>query len=221
MASEVERLQELYRGLADGELLRLAETRDGLTAEAQAAVDAEMQERGLVFSPAGDDAPAPEPVAEDGEEWVELWAFTMPTDAEQAYRKLGEHAVPVRMEYAMRQVEENGPKVRTHALAVFTPAPRVDEAVRVLRSELGLFPAAEVDSGSHGEHGGEQGEDELFPVGTFEDAADAELAKKALTEAGIWFEADAEGGITTVLVKPEDVDAALAAVEGGFVQADD
>ena len=49
MSNEQEwrRLQGLYAALSDGELLRLAADKDGLTEVAQQAIDAEMSNRGL------------------------------------------------------------------------------------------------------------------------------------------------------------------------------
>lgn len=217
-SNDVERLRELYRALGDEELLRLAGSRDGLVEAAQQAVDAELEERGLVFPVTVDEEPeaiAVEDSAED-DDWQELRTFGVAADAELAYRKLGEHEVPARMGYAERQLEENGPVVRTNWIALFVPSARKEEAMRVLQREMNLFPVAEQGTA---DDAASEDEDALFPVGTFDDPADAELARKALAEAGIWFHL-AEDGLT-VEVKPEDVDAALAAVEGGFAQADD
>lgn len=219
-ANDVERLRELYRSLSDVELLRLAGTRDGLTETAQQAADAEIQERGLVVPVSEDTLEAVVSAEEhiEDEPWDEVRAFQVPSEAESAYCKLGEHEVPVRLAYAERQLEENGPVVRTNWLALFVPKSRKDEARRVLERELNLFPAAEKHPAADGGAEGLE-DDELFPVGTFDDLADAELAQKALREAGIWFKVEDDG--LTVEVKPADVDSALAAVEGGFAQADD
>lgn len=217
-AMELERLRGLYRALGDEELLRLAGTRDGLTRLGQQAVDAELNERGLVF-PVEEQAPQMriEDLPEDDDKpWVELRAFQVPSEAELAFRKLGEHEVPARMDYAERQLEENGPVVRTNWLAVFVPGSRKEEAIRVLRREMNLFPSTEQHRVAENSEGDEEA---LFPVGTFDEPADAELAQKALREAGVWFRVDDDG--LTIEVKPEDVDAALAAIEGGFTQASD
>lgn len=222
-ANEVERLRALYGGLADEELLRLVATRDGLTAVAQQAVDAEMQERGLeapvVEEPvtAREDASAPE-----DDPWLPLHVFGVSTEAELAYRKLSVHEVPARLDFAERRLEENGPVVRTNWLQLSVPFSRKLEAQQILRREMNLFPAVEHDY-RDAEESAEEDNEVLFLAGEFEDPNDAELAKKALGEAGIWFRADVDDEVTltTIMVKPEDAEAALAAVEGGFAQADD
>ncbi len=145
MSNEQEwrRLQGLYAAMSDGELLRLAEGKAGLTEVAQQAIDAEMGKRGL-------EVPVEEPEAVEAEteemevpadpSVIELITFNVPTDAETAMRLLDEHDVPAHMEHAVRQVNEDGPKVKMNWLSIFVERARKEDAMAVLRKGMGLFP---------------------------------------------------------------------------------
>jgi len=220
---EQRRLQGLYAAMSDGELLRLAEGKAGLTAVAQQAIDAEMSARGM-------EAPVEEtaPVAVEAEETeadpslIELITFQIPMDAETAMRLLAEHDVPAHMEHAVRQVNEDGPKVKMNWLSLFVERARKEDAVVVLRKGMGLFPVMAADEIAGSEDGADDDENALLMVGNFQDAADAELAQKALTDASIWFNAvkdtdeTAEWEGTTIEVKMEDLERALEVVEEAF-----
>lgn len=170
MDRDFERLRALYGGMGDGELMGLAAKKSELTELAQGAVDAEMKARGLEL--AVEDLPEVSAGEVEGEagEWEELMLFQVPSDAETAFRSLEASEIPAKLEYAMRQLVEDGPVVKTNWLSVFIAAGRREEAVRVLRREMGLFPEAEVD---HRE--GEE-EEALLTVGSFDVEADAEVA---------------------------------------------
>ncbi|HEY5328945.1 MAG TPA: hypothetical protein VIJ79_03595 [Acidobacteriaceae bacterium] len=222
---EQRRLQGLYAAMSDGELLRLAEGKAGLTAVAQQAIDAEMGARGLempleetveaVSAPEESDSLADPSL-------IELITFQVPVDAETAMRLLAEHDVPAHMEHAVRQVNEEGPKVKMNWLSLFVERARKEDAIVVLRKGMGLFPVMSADEIVDSEDGADDDENALLMVGNFQDAADAELAEKALTDAGIWFNAvkdtdeTAEWEGTTIEVKMEDLERALEVVEEAF-----
>ena len=225
---EWQRLQGLYAAMSDGELLRLAENKDGLTEVAQQAIDAEMSKRGLeapVEEPEALEAEAEETEAPADPSVIELITFHVPMDAETAMRLLHEHDVPAHMEHAVRQVNENGPKVKMNWLSVFVERSRKEDAMVVLRKGMGLFPVMSADEIA--DDAAVDGEEEsLFMVGNFEDAADSEIAQKALADAGIWFNAvkgtdeTAEWQGTTIEVKMDDLERALAVVETAFDEAE-
>jgi hypothetical protein len=151
---------------------------------------------------------------------IELITFQVPADADRAMRLLAEHDVPAQMEHAVRQVNEDGPKVKMNWLSVFVERSRKEDAMSVLRKGMGLFPVLapeEMDSPD------EEGDEEILSiVGDFELAADAEIAKKALTEAGIWFQADTEPGVegTLIEVRYADYERAMEVVETAFDEAE-
>jgi hypothetical protein len=215
---EWQRLQQLYAAMSDDELLHLAADKAELTEVAQQAIDAEMSQRGLEM-PVEETAPvAPEAEGESEADpsLIELITFQIPTDAETAMRLLDEHNVPAHMEHAVRQVNEDGPKVKMNWLSIFVERSRKEDAMAVLRKGMGLFPALspeEMDSDD------EEGDEEILSiVGDFESAADAEIVKKALTGAGIWFQAEAEEGVegTLIEVRYADIGRALEIVEEAF-----
>ena len=55
---------------------------------------------------------------------IELITFNVPMDAEAAMRLLDEHDVPAHMEHAVRQVNEDGPKVKMNWLSIFVERAR-------------------------------------------------------------------------------------------------
>ena len=216
MDDEWLRLQGLYAAMSDDELVRLAGKKAGLTEVAQQAVETEMNARGLTIASEESAAAMPEPSgAQDDPALVELTTFQIAMDAETALRELDECGVPVRMEPAMRRLVEGGPLVKTNWLTIYVERTRQQEAVEVLRKKMGLFPVLDADEMD--DSADEDGEDSLAIVGSFE-AADAEVALKALTDAGIWFEAerDDESGGTMIMGRPEDLERALEAVEEAF-----
>lgn len=208
--------------MSDTELLKLHRERDGLTAAAQQAVDAEMSARGLTAS--DDAAQSPESMpelhpAEDDPSLVELMTFQIAVDAERALDALDEHGIPVRMEPAMRSLTENGPKIKTNWLTIFVEKARQQDAVRVLRERMGLFPVAVAEETDG--HGGGADDEPYFTVCEFESDADIALARKALTEANIRFKASKDDGEmsfegTMIEVRLEDLERALAVVEAAF-----
>ena len=214
---EWRRLQGLYAAMSDGELLHLAEDKAGLTAVAQQAIDAEMSQRGLEM-PVEETVPAAVEAEESEADpsLIELITFQIPTDAETAMRLLAEHDVPAHMEHAVRQVNEDGPKVKMNWLSIFVERSRKEDAMAVLRKGMGLFPVLspeEMDSDD------EEGDEEILSiVGDFESAADAEIVKKTLTGAGIWFQAEAEEGVEGALIEVRyaDFERAMEIVEEAF-----
>jgi len=220
---EWRRLQGLYAALSDGELLRLAADKDGLTEVARQAIDAEMSKRGLEVPveetveavSAADESDAPlDPSL------VELITFQVPMDADTAMRLLDEHGVPAHMEHAVRQVNEDGPKVKMNWLSIFVERERKEDAMVVLRKGMGLFPVLAPEEMDDADDEGD--EEMLSIVGDFELAADAEIAKRALTDAGIWFQADTEPGVegTMIEVRYADFERAMEVVEAAFDAAE-
>jgi hypothetical protein len=226
---EWQRLQALYAAMSDGELQRLAEGKAGLTEVAQQAIEAEISRRGLEVPV--EETPETVSAADEADtpldpSLVELITFQVPMDADTAMRLLAEHDVPAHMEHAVRQVNEDGPKVKMNWLSIFVERARKEDAIVVLRKGMGLFPVmAEDELGDLGALPDDE-EEALFMVGNFQEAADAELAQKALTDAGIWFSAvkDTDEGAdwegTTIEVKMDDLERALEVVETAFEEAE-
>ncbi|MDQ2925422.1 MAG: hypothetical protein M3R43_07705 [Acidobacteriota bacterium] len=218
-------LQQLYDAMSNSELLKLHRERDGLTAVAQQAVDAAISARGLR---AADAVPSVQAMpdlnaAEDDPSLVELTTFQIAVDAEQALHALDEQGIPVRMEPAMRRMTEDDPKIKTNWLTIFVEKARQQDAVRVLRDRMGLFPVPIERSPLEEEvvYGGDAEETPFFVVGEFETDADIALARKALADANIRFnaskEADEAGSVsTTIEVRLEDMERALEVVEAAF-----
>ena len=220
---EWRRLHQLYAAMSDVELLELARGKAGLTDVAQQAVDAEMDSRGLQDKAQTEALPkvAPElSASEEDPSLVELMTFQIAMDAETALQELDDRGIPVRMEPAMRQMVEGGPRIKTNWLTIFVEKTRQSEAVQVLRERMGLFPLlAPEELDAQDDPDGE--EDVLTVVGDFEEAADAELARKALTDAGIWFQVEKDDGAdwTTIMARSEDLERALTAVEQAFSES--
>jgi hypothetical protein len=218
MDEEWRRLQGLYAAMSDNELLRMAESKGGLTEVAQEAVEAEMSSRGLVVEAPMVEAAPEVSEAVDDPLLVELMTFSIAMDAETALRALDDRGIPVRMEPAMRQMVEGGPKVKTSWLTIFVERTQREEAQGVLRARMGLFPVLAADEVDHSEADDEA----LMAVGTFDVAEDVEVVRKALTDAGVWFrvddgdKSDPEWGGTLVEVRVEDWDRALEVVEAAF-----
>ena len=215
-----QRLQGLYAAMSDDELLRLAAAKGGLTEVAQQAVDAEMAKRRLAVeaeeTPLAAEAGPELSDAQDDPSLVELTTFQIAMDAETALQALGEREIPVRMEPAMRRFVEGGPLVKTNWLTFYVQRARQAEAIGILRARMGLFPVLAVDEMD--DSGDEDGDEEILSiVGNFE-AADAELAQKALTEADVWFQAEQEEGVdgTMIEVRQEDWERAMEVVETAF-----
>jgi len=226
MDQEWRRLQALYAGMSDGQLLKLAGEMVELTEVAQRAVEAEMSSRGLKLEEeSAEEAEADMPeleAAADDPSLVELKTFQLAIEAQTAARLLDEHGIPMRMELAMRRFTEDGPKIKTNWLTIFVERERQKDAVELLRERMGLFPVMKPEEvGDPGNDSGADTEEELLSVmGSFDVDADADMARKALTEAGIWFQAEKENledwTGTTIAVRMEDLDRALAAVEAAF-----
>lgn len=223
---EWRRLQALYAGMSDGQLLKLAGEMVELTEVAQQAVEAEVSSRGLKLeeeSAADVEAEMPELEPAEGDpSLVELKTFQLAMEAQTAARLLEEHEIPMRMEQAMRRFTEDGPKIKTNWLTIFVERERQKDAVELLRERMGLFPLMKPEEvGDPGNEGGADTEEELLSVmGSFDVDADAEVARNALTVANIWFQAEKENledwAGTTIAVRMEDLDRALAAVETAF-----
>lgn len=219
MDQEWQRLQGIYAAMSDVELLRLVGAKAGLTEVAQQAVDAEVRSRGLTVEAASVPELAPMPEVTDAEgdpSLAELMTFQIAMDAETALRALDDCGIPVKMEPAMRRLVEGGPLVKTNWLTLYVELTRLNEAQSVLRERMGLFPVLEADEVD--DSGDDDGGGELPAiVGNFE-GADAEIVRKTLTDAGIWFQGEAEEGVdgTMIEVRFEDWERALALVEAAF-----
>ena len=225
MDEEWRRLQALYAAMSDNELLKLARDKAGLTEVAQRAVESEMSSRGLKLDDHSEatadvvfEAPDLE-AAEDDPSLVGLKTFQIAMEAQVAARLLDDHGIPVRMEQAVRRFTKDGPKIKTNWLTIFVEQTRQNEAVEVLRAGMGLFPLLQPEEVR--EHDAEDGEGEEEPlaiVGNFEEAGDVAVARKALTDAGIWFEVDEgdEEEGTMIRTRLKDLERALEVVEEAF-----
>jgi hypothetical protein len=223
---EWRRLQALYAAMSDDELLRLAGDKSGLTEVAQQSVEAEMSSRGLKLdeeTEAEADAVFETPeldAAEDDPSLVGLKTFQIASEAEMAARLLDDHGIPVRMEQAVRRFTKDGPKIKTNWLTVFVEQTRQEEAIGVLRAGMGLFPVLQPEEVKKHDDAddGESEEEPLAIVGNFGEAADIAVARKALTDAGIWFEVDEgdEEEGTMIRTRLEDLERALEVVEEAF-----
>jgi DNA-directed RNA polymerase subunit M/transcription elongation factor TFIIS len=99
-AAEWRRLEELYRRMADGELLGLARTRSELTEVAQEALGNEIRQRRLTVEPEA--APAPPPMPEtpsdspyyEDRQLVQIAMVWSLADALQVQRLLDQAAIP-------------------------------------------------------------------------------------------------------------------------------
>ena len=222
-------MQALYAAMSDNELLKLAGDKAKLTEVAQQAVEAEMSFRRLELDEEVTKRPveivAPEfPAAEDDPSLIELMTFNIAMDAETAWRALDDNGIPVRVEPAMRVMVEGGPRIKTNWLTIFVERARQEDAVKVLRERMGLFPILAADEVEDSEEGDD--EEALFPVCSFDVEADAIVARKALREAGIWFKSEkqteeAQDGKpafewTSIEAKLEDLERALKVVEEAF-----
>ncbi len=220
---EWERLQALYAELSDAELVELAGSKAGLTEVAQQVIEAEVRSRGLVVeaaAPVAPDAADGElPESENDPSLVELTTFSMALEAEKALAELELQEIPVWVKPAMRQMEEGGPLVKTNWLTLSVQRVRLLEAQETLRRHMGLFPPEESDGKGDEPADGEDFSEELTVLGTFE-AADAAIARKALTEAGMVFETqddeEENSGTTLFEVRQEDLERAMAVVEAAF-----
>jgi hypothetical protein len=231
MDEEWRRLQALYAAMSDGELLKLARDKAGLTEVAQQAVESEMSSRGLKLNEEEAKKPmesvAPEfPAAEDDPSLIELMTFNIAMDAETAWHALDDNGIPVRMEPAMRVMVEGGPRIKTNWLTIFVERTRQQDAVKVLRERMGLFPVLAADEVEDADFIDDDEDESLFTVGDFEVEADAVVARKALADAGIWFKAEKQteeardgnpaAEWTSIEVKLEDLERALKIVEEAF-----
>lgn len=227
---EWQRLQALYAAMSDGELLRLAEGKAGLTEVAQQAIDAEMSARGLEASmedePLPDAQPPVLPTVEDDPSLVTLFTTQSAVEANKAATYLEEAEIPFELRPHRFRETEDGPWILSGYLEVVVKADRKQDAVRVLREKMGLFPLAEVQEGDHETEASE--EEELYQVGNFELEEDAEIAAKALRDAGIWFQSeriavdptgrteDPSVECTFMEVRFADMERALEVVEEAF-----
>jgi hypothetical protein len=228
---EWQRLQGLYAAMTDGELLGLAADKDGLTEVAQQAIDTEMSRRGLevpVEEESLPDAATPGlPAAEDDPSLIALLRTQSAIEANQAASCLEAAEIPFELRPERYRETEDSPWRYSGLLEIVVKEDRKQDGVETLRKGMGLFPLAEVDENDDGEADASVEEEEpLGMVGNFEDKADVEIAQKALTEAGIWFNAvneideGADSGVTTIEVKMEDVERALEVVEAAFDEAE-
>lgn len=235
MSNAEQRLQHTYAAMEDDELIDLVRAKSELTELALKAAEAEMKVRGLAMPE--DELPAQsgesEPQlhrAEDDVALVELMTFQIATDAKTALDALDDQGIAVRMEPAMRRLTEDGPKIKTNWLTIFVERSRHEDAVRVLRERMGLFPLLAVQGAEHDQGDGGDEDEALFPVGEFELLADAEIAQTALANAGIWFKVDtgteddpshdaAAWNGASILVRLDDLEAALQIVEAAFQES--
>ncbi|HEX9198234.1 MAG TPA: hypothetical protein VF865_01650 [Acidobacteriaceae bacterium] len=196
----LQRLQQQYGEMSDGELLNLAETPDDLTEVAFEVLRGEMTHRGL--KPGAEEPPGGGPGALPRPEFgrklpdgsVVLMTFHDAMAAGDACDCLEAEAIEV----DVRDVSDKstgggsfygGPPV---ALEVIVPGADRARAVKILREKMGLFPLQEVEEA-----------DELVDDGTvstlgfFGRREDAEAVAKALEDGRIWHRivANAEGTV--------------------------
>ncbi len=211
---ECERLGTMYRGMADGELLRLQATAGDLTEVAQEALAAEMKRRGLQAAVAEETLPLEGSSGGNGSfGWTPLHVFAQTFEAQAAFRLLDQEEIEFAVED--RTVDESG-KLRAGPavqLALLVHGDHRERAVALLRRKAGLFPEAVVDP--RGKEDGGAGE--TVTVGEFEDEVDVAAASRVLEEAGVWFRVVTHAGEewerSSIEVKEEDGEGALEALE--------
>ena len=235
MSNAEQRLQHTYAAMEDDELLDLVRAKSELTELALKAAEAEMKVRGLAMpedelsAKSGESEPQLHN-AEDDVALLELMTFQIATDAKTALDALDDQGIAVRMEPAMRRLTEDGPKIKTNWLTIFVERSRHEDAVRVLRERMGLFPLLAVQGAEHDQGDAGDEDEALFPVGEFELLADAEIAQTALANAGIWFKVDtgteddrshdaAAWDGASIQVRLDDLEAALQIVEAAFQES--
>jgi hypothetical protein len=222
MDDDLKRLRSLYQENSDDVLLRMDERRSDLTDLAQQALAAVMNERGLVAgasAPGAEDEETNAPEAGvalgapvEGQEAI-LWTFPDTVDLSRAIGLMRDEAVPYRLWDQSAQDESRGLAPRqNNAFSLVVPTRELQRAQKLLRDELNLPPAAEVED-PFAQIGG------LMVVGIFE-RGDALVVAQALGEAGmsyVWNDPQddpkTDGEYVTIEVPGRHQDAAHALAE--------
>lgn len=191
---ETERLERLYEGMGDAELVQLASTPGDLTGTAREALAAELRRRALDV-PAGAEQDVaggdvglptagdvmPSNLGATGPE-IELTMFYDAMSAGRACEFLGEAGVPFHLadlaEASGLGTLEGGPAV---ALRVTVPLADLERAQSVLRRTMGLFPLQEVEASDEAEDDGT-----LATLGVCATRDEAEEIAAVVERAGIW-----------------------------------
>jgi len=213
--AQVKRLVALYEGLADGQLLQMAEQSEDLTDAARDAVAQVMQERGLLAAEAeepvdawaGEDASA----LRANERWV--WTFSDAFQAGEAIRLLDRAGIEHRVVEKASAADPEQESRTLLGLMVIVEAQDYAATVELLRAEMGLFPLAEGDGGSL-----LSAMEGTVLLAMF-DRAEALVAAEALGRAGISFwwrdgkkEVDELPDEDTVAIEVDAADAPAAQV---------
>jgi len=224
----LQRLQEHYGEMSDGELLGLAERPDDLTDMAREVMRGEMAHRRLKVEgmvPMGDPftglardpLPKPEFGVKLADGMVALTTFHDAIAAGTACDYLEAEGLTV----DVRDVTDKstvggsfygGPPV---ALQVIVQGADKERAVGILREKMGLFPLQEVEGDDEPADA-----DEMATLGYFGRREDADEAARILAEAGFWYRvaANPEGSAEdedafSLEVKAVDQERAVEAVE--------
>jgi hypothetical protein len=190
----LQRLQEHYGEMSDGELLGIAARPDDLTEMAREVMRGEMARRGLKLEGTipmrdpytgleQDPLPRPESKPNLSDGMVVLMTFHDAITAGEACDQLEADGIEVEV----RDVAEKsagggsfygGPPV---SLQVIVPSGDRDRAVKLLREKMGMFPLQEVEEADAAVDDGS-----VATLGTFGRRADAEDVASVLEDARVW-----------------------------------
>jgi len=225
----LQRLQENYREMSDGELLRLAAKPDELTETAREVLRGEMAGRKLKLedAPASpfaamerDPLPKPEFGTQLAKGMVVLTTFHDAIAAREACDLLETEGMEIEVRDAASAHGGSGsfyggPPV---ALQVIVQQRELGRAMAILREKMGMFPLQEVEVADEAIDDGT-----TAVLGAFGHRSDAEDVARVLEEAGVWHRiaANEEGSVAdedayTLEVKEVDLVRAGDVVERGL-----
>ena len=187
----LQRLQEYYREMSDGELLGVAATPEDLTEMAREVMRGEMTHRGLKVEDAPSDPftpmehdPLPNP--EFGRKlpngMVVLYTFNDAIEAGEACDRLEENEIGVDVkDVSVRDGVGTLYGGAPVALQVIVAVGDRERAVKILRENMGLFPLQEVEQADAVVDDGT-----ISTLGVFGRREDADEVAQTLDDARVW-----------------------------------
>jgi hypothetical protein len=195
MSAERDRLEKVYAGFGDEELLKLDADKESLTDDAGAALAAVMQARGLKVAGHSDTASGPEagiPGVLPGMEAMEkaldrsgeiemagLAELISFMDGHELGRAVG-FLKEAEIAFELRTASEDALKGAPPSFHILVKPQKVEEGQSLLRETMGLFPLQEVS-----EQDADLDDGTLQELGSFETMADAEQAMTILAAKGV------------------------------------
>ena len=191
----MQRLQDNYREMSDGELLQLAALPEDLTETAREVLHAEMAARGLKAEDAAGDPfvshdvlPKPEFGSKLPDGSVVLYTFNDAIEAGEACDRLEESAIEVDVKDVSDKSNVGGsfyggPPV---AMQVIVALGDRERAVKILREKMGLFPLQEVEESDPAVDDGT-----VSTLGLFGRREDADQVAQTLDDARVWHKVSA------------------------------